>query len=419
MLDKRIVGKNLANYRKKKEITQKELAERLNITAQSVSKWEAGLSLPTVEMLYNLSVVLDVNIDSLLSDRVLDNRDIDYMETGLDVGKLYALKAEVDAMVTPDPNLLYAHYIDPLVFRIDLEELEDPVFALITNVPGSKARLARERGYDREICLDVAARAFNHVLRMGLMPRILQAHVVCGDKDSEQLRRMAASFKETCEQNDVCFGGMEIACQPVNFNPYEYEVSVGVVGAGERSKLLFGDQVEAGDVLIGMMTEGIDSCSYPFVRTMLERRPQLVYEKIDEQHYFVDEILKPNAAFTHAVRELQGAGILHGVCRVENSILNTHFYDGFSEKLGVCIDLSAFPVKPLFRFLQGLDMVGKNAFLNRFGMGIGMTVIVPETQAQRAMELIGKYHECHRIGRIENNAAHQGKRVWTEGKIRW
>ena len=87
--------------------------------------------------------------------------------------------------------------------------------------------------------------------------------------------------------------------------------------------------------------------------------------------------------------------------------------------MGAALNLSDFPIKPLYRYLQGLDMIGKNFFPYRFGMGIGMMVIVPKRQADYAMKLIQKYHECHIIGRIENNESHQGKRVWTEGKMSW
>ncbi len=419
MLDKKIVGENIADYRKRKELTQRELAEQLNITAQSVSKWEAGLSLPTVDILYDLASVLEVNVDSLLSDKATRNRDICYRDTGLDTDWLYNLKAELDDLVTEDEKLLHAHYIDPSIFQLDLSEYEEPVFSLITSVPGSKARMARDRGYDKEICADVVARSINHVLRMGLMPKILQAHVVCGNKESFQLKEMALSLKKTCEENGVIYAGMEIGCQPVNFRPNEYEISVALVGAADKQDLLESAKIQEGDVIIGLMTEGIEASSYPFIRVMLDRKPEMAYEKIDGKHYFIDEIMKPNSAFTHAIQELREAKILHGICRTENTIFFDGPYYNLPDGMGAALNLSDFPIKPLYRYLQGLDMIGKNFFPYRFGMGIGMMVIVPKRQADYAMKLIQKYHECHIIGRIENNESHQGKRVWTEGKMSW
>ena len=153
-------------------------------------------------------------------------------------------------LATDDKNLIRANYIAPAVFKMDLEQMEEPIFALTTNVPGSKARLARERGCDREICADVAARAINNVLRFGMMPKILQAHVVCGSKESEQLKEMAQSFKETCENNGVIFSGMEISCQPINYRADEYEVSVGLVGAADKKDIITGENVEAAEKVV-------------------------------------------------------------------------------------------------------------------------------------------------------------------------
>lgn len=416
MLDKRILGKNIANYRKAKEMTQKELAERLNITAQSISKWEASLSLPTVDMLCELASVLEVSVDVLLSEKILDNRDIGYLDAGLDTNRLYTIKDEVDAMITRDSDILHAHYIDPVVFQTGDGSL---VYAMATHVPGSKARLAKERGYDDAICADVSARAFNNILRTGLMPKLLQAHVVCGNKDAGQLREMAHSFKIVCEQNGVSFGGMEIACQPINYGPHDYEVFVSAIGVGERENLLDRQQIKEGDVVIGLASDGIDSTSYPFVRIMLDRRPGLAYEKIDATHYFVDEILRPVTPYTSVARALQEAGLLHGIGRTECSVLNEYLYDMLPDGLGVCMNLSAFPVNPLHRFMQELDMVGKNFFHYRFNMGIGLTVIVPKVKAEQAMDLIKKYHPCYLIGRVEKNETHQGKKLWLEGKIQW
>lgn len=420
MLDKEIVGKNIANYRKRKDITQKELARLLNITAQSVSKWEAGLSLPTVDMIYDVAQVLGVSVDSLLNDTASDNRDICYEDTGLDVRSLYRLKSKIDTFVTDDENVLYAHYVDPVIFKMDIADMEEPVFAMTTNVPGSKARLARERGYDKEICIDVAVRAINHVIRYGFTPKLMRAQVVCGSKDVNQLEEMALSFKEICEANGVIFAGMEISGQPINYRANEYEVNVSLVAVADKKDIIHGQAITEGDVVIGLMTEGIEANCYPFIQVMLDRKPELAYEKIDDEHYFVEEILRPNTAFTHAISELKKEGILHGACRTENSFLGEGPYViEIPDGLGFCIDMAAIPLTPLYKFLLEQDMVGKNFFPHRFSMGVGMLVIVSKRSAKRAMEIIRKYHEAYILGRIEQNDSHNGEKVWTEGKVKW
>lgn len=384
MLDKKKVGKTIALYRKKKEMTQKELAEMLHVSYQAVSRRELGVSLPTVEMIYDIAAVLDVTIDFLLNGTILENRDICYKDTGLDTAKM-----------------------------------KEPVYAMNTNVPGSKARFARQQGYDKEICADIVAKAINGMVCFGIKPVTVKAHIVCGNKDYEQLWAMAKTLKDACESNDVLFAGVEIAAQPINYLPNEYELSLGISGVADKEKIITGQRIGEGDVLIGMMTEGLESVCFPFIRVMLDRNPELAYAKIDGKQYFMEEILKPCAAYAKAVYELTEAGVVDGMFQVGNSILNQWIYGRLPDGLGACIHMENIPIMPLYRFMAGLDMVGKTFFPYRFSFGIGMIAVVPEQKKQQAMQIISKYHQCCVIGRIKKVKGHTNEKVWKEGKVRW
>lgn len=419
MLDKKKVGKTVCLYRKKKGMTQKELAERMHVSYQAVSRWELGVSLPTVEMIYDIAAALDVTVDSLLNGTVLENRDICYKDTGLDTVKLYTFKDRLQGLVTENEQLISANYVEPALFKMDTTKMKEPVYAMTTTVPGSKARLARQQGYDREICADLVAKAINSVLCFGMKPVIIKAHIVCGNKDYEQLWSMAETLKQSCERNGVLFAGVEISAQPINYLPSEYELSLVQTGVADKEKMLTGEQIQKGDVLIAIMTEGLESTCFPFVRVMLDRNPELAYAKIDEEHYFIEEILKPNVPYTHVIAELIEAGLVNGIINVNNSIFNSPIYSRVPHGLGVCIHMAEIPLLPLYRFMAELDMVGKKFFPYRFAFGIGMAVIVPEKKCSQAMEIIQKYHDCHVIGRVEQDKRHTNEKVWAEGKIKW
>ena len=127
------------------------------------------------------------------------------------------------------------------------------------------------------------------------------------------------------------------------------------------------------------------------------------------------------------MRDLQEAGLLHGACRCDNSVLNDSLYvNTVPAGLRVCIDFSALPIKPLYRYLQKLDMVGKKFFPYRFHMGIGMMVIVAKEHTEKAMNIISRYHECHVVGHVEKieespdkKVRLEGEKVWLERDIQW
>lgn len=155
MLNKEEIGKRIAFFRKEKGITQKELADLLHIS---------------------------------------------YLDSGLDVRRLYTLKEEIMKLNSNDTTILSADYADAWLFQADTSQMREPVYSCITCVPGSKEKLAREYRYNQEICMDVAANAMNFILQHGMKPMILKAMVICGNYSQEQLYLMAQAFRKICDK---------------------------------------------------------------------------------------------------------------------------------------------------------------------------------------------------------------------------
>lgn len=417
MLQREKVGQKIALYRKKKNMTQKQLANLLHVSYQAVSKWESGSSLPSVDMLYDISIVLETTVDSLLSD--MTNKEIDYRDTGLDTSQLYFCKEQLQKLVTNHDDLLHARYRDPVFFQIDTSAMKNPVYVMATHVPGSKEKLAKERGYDKEICFDVTARAINNLVRFGVTPIVLQAHMVCGNRNLDSLMGMGESFKTACETNQIHFAGLEISAQPVNYLPNEYELSVSIVGAADRSQILTGEQIREGDIAIGIKTDGIDSTCFPFISVMLDRNPYLAYRTIDKHQSFIDAIMKPNTAYAHDIAALQKCGILHGAFRISNHLLNWDIYNTIPENLVLCLHMSQIPVLPLFHFIGNCGLISRKMIPHRFALGIGMIVVVPKAHAKQALSIIQSYHDCYIIGKIEKNTNHSNPKVWAKGELQW
>ncbi len=242
MLNKEKIGKTITHYRKLCGYTQKELADMLMISYQAVSKWESGVNLPSLEMLCKISGILQVSVDTLLNRTSLDNRWINYEDTGLDRKRLYAVKHQIEELTTQDERMIHAHFADAALFK-----------------------------------MDTAANGMNFMVQHGIKPAILQGGILCGNNSPEQLYRMANAFKRICVENDVMFGGMEIAAQAVNYRMDEYMVSATIVGVEDRKKLLTGAEVQEGDVLIGIETEGINGVHWPIVKVMIDKRPDMIY----------------------------------------------------------------------------------------------------------------------------------------------
>lgn len=412
MLDREKVGRAISEQRKIKGMTQKQLADLLNVSYQAVSRWEQGICLPSVDMIYDIAQILEITVDFLLNGLSEERKVISYMDTGLDVKKLHMIKDRLSGLVTKDDRLLHAKYADPVFFRPDISGMADPLWVFANHVPGSKERFAMENGYDREICLDLVSSAANNLIRYGVKPAILLAQVVCGNNDSGQLLTMGEAFKEACDDSGIVFAGLEVAAQPVNYHAVEYKLSALVIGAADRANIITGNSVAEGDVLIGLHTEGISSISYPFVKVILDRKPDTAYVKIDGHSTFMDELMKPNTCYVNVVNELIEQNLIHGIFNISKSLFNRKCYDTMPGGLGAAISVASIPVPALFQQIYDLNMMDRECFLEDFSFGIGMLLAVPEKQCGKAVKLIEKYHKCFILGKIEKDDEYPDAKVW-------
>ncbi len=419
MLDREKVGRAISEQRKVKGMTQKHLADILNVSYQAVSRWEQGISLPSVDMMYDIAQVLETSVDLLLNGLSGERKVISYMDTGLDVKKLHMVKDRLESLITKDEALLHAKSTDPVFFKLDAMETEEMVFVFANHVPGSKERFAVENGYDREICMDLVSNAANNLIQFGVKPMIFQANMVCGNNDSSQILSMGEAFKDACESSGILFAGLEVAAQAVNYHAGEYRLGALVIGVVDRKKIITGDRIVEGDVVIGLHTEGISSISYPFIKVILDRRPEIAYAKIDENHVFMDEMMKPNCSYVNVINELIKHNLIHGIFGINRSLFNRRCYKGMPKGLGAGISILSLPVPALFQYLYHLNMMDRECFLENFSLGISMMLVVPREQCDRAVKIIERHHKCYVMGTIERDDEYPDAKVWMEGTVKW
>lgn len=419
MIDKEKVGRAISEQRKIKGMTQKQLAELLNVSYQAVSRWELGISLPSVDVIYDIAQTLETTVDFLLNGLSEERKVINYIDTGLDTKKLYMVKDRLDKLVTKDDMLLHAKYIDPVFFKFDTSEMTEPVYAFANHVPGSKERFAMENGYDREICVDLVANTANNLMRFGVKPAILQANIVCGNNDSGQILLMGEAFKEACESSGIVFAGLEVAGQAVNYHAGEYKIDALAIGVSDREKIITGNKITEGDVLIGLHSDGISAVSYPFIKVILDRKPDIAYAKIDDHNIFMDELMRPNASYVNVMHELNEQNLIHGVFRITRSIFTRKCYDTIPKGLGASISLQVLPLPSLFQYIYNLNMMDRECFLEDFSLGIGLLLAVPKAQCDRAVRIIEKFHKCYIMGKIKKDDEYPDAKVWMEGSVKW
>lgn len=420
MFNRDNLAKMIVQQRSRLGLTQKQLADMLHVSYQAVSRWELGASVPSLELLYDLGKALNLSADSLLTGQYLTEHDINYRDSGFSTGRLYEIKDKLQELVSDTPLLLDSTYTKPVLYRTDASQEDDSVQILMHALPGSKLRLAKDHGFEAQICMDMTSNTINAIAVRGGKPLVFKAGIICGNMDGELLMRMGKAFKESCEEQDTAFAGLEVGCQPINFLSHEYELYGFCSGTAKREELMNGDAIREGDVVIGIHTDGIHGISYPFVHVMLERNFKLRYTKMDDEHYFIDEVIKPTASYYKTIHALREAELLRGACLLTNALnYPRHIGRWLPENLVFCLDQSQVPILPLFRFIADQDMIARHLMPLRFHMGIGMLAAVPASECRRAMKLIEQYHPCVCLGQIQAKKHPNESSLREKGEFAW
>lgn len=152
MMDSIKVGSFITRKRKEAGLTQQQLADKLNISFQAVSKWETGNAYPNVEILYDLAMALRVTTDELLTGNEKSEDGLSYSKAGVDIAYTDTIKREMAKhLETEDKRVLNRMGAFASLYDIHFPMMKEPVLVLKAEEPGSKQKLAMEYGYTESI----------------------------------------------------------------------------------------------------------------------------------------------------------------------------------------------------------------------------------------------------------------------------
>ena len=192
MIDSSRMGRFIATKRKALGLTQQQLAAKLNVSFQAVSKWENGTAFPNIEILKELATVLEVTADEILTGSEKEENGLSYSKAGIDIAYTDSIKKEMEkSLETKDRRVLNGLGPFASLYDIKFPKIKEPVLVLKAEEPGSKQKLAIEYGYTESICHDMINHLVNDVIVMGAKPLAVLDTIVCGnaEKDTIACRR--------------------------------------------------------------------------------------------------------------------------------------------------------------------------------------------------------------------------------------
>lgn len=415
MLDSMKVGNFIMEKRKEMGMTQQQLADKLNVSFQAVSKWENGTTYPNIEILKDLAIALAVTVDEILAGSEKNTEGLSYSKAGIDITYTDTIKKEMSKhLETKDRRVLNGLGPFASLYDIDFPEMKEPVIALKAEEPGSKQKLAMEYGYTESICHDMINHLVNDIAVMGAKPLAVLDTIVCGNAEKDTIKSLVKGVSDACRLNECSLVGGETSIQPLVVEPGVYVLTSSIVGIVEKSKIIDGSKIEEGDAVLAIASNGLHTNGYSLVRLLMDKMPQIKLDKIDGMT-FVEQIMKPHTPYYKSIKGLFQKDVIHGMAHITGGGIEGNLCRVIPDGLCATIDLSKLRVLNIFKYIRNSGNISDEEMLHTFNCGVGFNLVVPQKSKDMVMKHVQKYYDCYEIGKIVSGS----EKVVFEKRINW
>ena len=415
MLDSIKVGNFIMERRKDLGMTQQQLADKLNISFQAISKWENGTTYPNIEILRDLAIVLEVSVDEILvgSERTVEG--LSYSKAGIDITYTDSIKKEMSKhLETKDRRVLNGLGPFASLYDIQFPDMKHPVLVLKSEEPGSKQKIAMEYGYTESICHDMINHLVNDIVVMGAKPLAVLDTIVCGNAEKDTIKSLVKGVSEACRENECSLVGGETSIQPLVVESGVYVLTSSIAGIVEKSEVIDGSAIKEGDVVLAIASNGLHTNGYSLVRLLMDKMPQIKLEKIDGLT-FIEQIMKPHTPYYKSIKGLFGRNVIHGMAHITGGGIEGNLCRVIPEGLCARIDLSKLKIGNIFKHIRNTGNISDEEMLRTFNCGVGFNVVVAQKDKNIVMKHINQFYHCYEIGTIEKGE----HKIVFENRMNW
>lgn len=307
-----------------------------------------------------------------------------YKAAGVDVEAGYESVKLMKADVQRTFNDYVLSHLGGFGGLIELPEgYKKPVLVSGTDGVGTKLMIAFMMDKHDTIGIDAVAMCVNDILCQGARPLFFLDYIACGKNYPEKIAQIVKGVAEGCVQGNMALIGGETAEMPDMYSLDDYDLAGFAVGVVDKEDIITGQNIAAGDVLIGLPSSGVHSNGFSLVRKLLFKDLKMdVHTKVEDLGGTLGEtLLTPTRIYVKAVEDLLKT---HGVKGMSH-VTGGGFYENIPRMIpdGLCakVDTAAIETLPIFKFIQEAGKVTDEAMYSTFNMGIGLVSALPADKA--------------------------------------
>lgn len=272
------------------------------------------------------------------------------------------------------------------------EGYKQPILVSGTDGVGTKLKLAFDLNKHDTIGIDLVAMCVNDVLVQGAEPLFFLDYFATGKLSPQQAADVVSGIGEGCVQANAALIGGETAEMPGMYNDGEYDLAGFCVGAVEKSELIDGSKVKAGDKIIGLASSGAHSNGYSLIRKIIDTYEVPLDMQLDGKN-LSELVLAPTRIYVKSVLELMKSMPVHALAHITGGGLPGNLNRVMPEGCRAVIDQSTWQWPALFTWMMETANVERNEMYRTFNCGIGMTLIVAEENTDQALNLLNELGE--------------------------
>ena len=277
----------------------------------------------------------------------------------------------------------------------------DPILVAATDGVGTKLRIAIDTGHVDGVGVDLVAMCVNDLVCQGAEPLFFLDYFATGALETEKAARIIEGIALECERAGCALIGGETAEMPGMYPPGDFDLAGFAVGAMERGTDMPAGVV-AGDVLLGLASDGVHSNGYSLVRKLVALSGLSWDDACPWSKTSMGEtLLTPTRLYVRQALAATRAGGVHALAHITGGGLTENLPRVLPDSLGAEIDLNTWTLPPVFRWMAETGNIAEDEMLKTFNCGIGMILVVAQDQADAVTTLLAEHGEdVTRIGYV-------------------
>ena len=331
---------------------------------------------------------------------------MDYKSAGVDIEAGYKsvelMKAHVKETMRPEVLGGLGGFSGAFSMSA-IKDMEEPVLLSGTDGCGTKVKIAMLLDKHDTIGIDAVAMCVNDVACAGGEPLFFLDYIACGKNYPEKIASIVKGVAEGCKQSGCALIGGETAEHPGLMAEDDYDLAGFTVGVCDKKNLITGENIKAGDKLIGIASSGVHSNGFSLVRKVFTMNEENLNRYVESLGTTLGEaLLTPTRIYVKALKAVKESGVTVKGC---SHITGGGFYENIPRMLPknarAVVKLDSFKVLPIFNLIQTSGKIKDEMMYNTFNMGLGMVLAVDEADVNKTMEALSKAGEtCYVIGEV-------------------